>query len=556
MTLHRITQRATCTIHQLSSVLRNSLFSKEITPALLIIYVAVFIGLFNNTSFYSQVWPIYPFTIENLPFIVSLSLVLMLFTALMISLLAVGPLLKPVLIATLLISANTGYFMDTYHIIIDDVMLDNMLRTDRAEVFDLLSASQFLYFIALGVLPSLVIAFAPVKHANYLKAGLIRLGFVCTCIISIAALLTLNGSSFATFFREHKSVRFYANPSYAFYSAGQLGSRLFDRATRPYTQIGLDAVRTKSDARRKLIVMVVGETLRSDHLTINGYERQTTPRLSKTNAISLGNIWSCGTSTAVSVPCMFSFLNQENYSQADALATDNALDVIQRVGVNITWLENNSDSKGVALHVTTLDFKNSETNSVCDIECRDVGMLDALSPIIDSSSDEDLLVIFHQMGNHGPSYYKRYPREFERFTPACQTNQLEDCSQEEIINAYDNAALYTDYFLGETIERLDNLSEKFDTAMLYVGDHGESLGEHNLFLHGLPYRLAPDAQKRVPLIFWFGESWPAEEVENITGLAKKGTALSHDSVSHTLLGLFDIDTTLYDEELDLLAKKN
>jgi len=302
--------------------------------------------------------------------------------------------------------------------------------------------------------------------------------------------------------------------------------------------------------------MVVGETLRSDHLTINGYERQTTPRLSKTNAISLGNIWSCGTSTAVSVPCMFSFLNQENYSQADALATDNALDVIQRVGVNITWLENNSDSKGVALHVTTLDYKNSETNSVCDIECRDVGMLDALSPIIDSSSDEDLLVIFHQMGNHGPSYYKRYPREFERFSPACQTNQLEDCSQEEIINAYDNAALYTDYFLGETIERLDNLSEKFDTAMLYVGDHGESLGEHNLFLHGLPYRLAPDAQKRVPLIFWFGESWPAEEVENITGLAKKGTALSHDSVSHTLLGLFDIDTTLYDEELDLLAKKN
>jgi len=135
MTLHRITHRATCTIRRLPSVLRNSLFSKEITPALLIIYVAVFIGLFNNTSFYGQVWPIYPFTIENLPFIVSLSLVLMLFTALMISLLAVGPMLKPVLVATLLISANTGYFMDTYHIIIDDVMLDNMLRTDRAEVF-------------------------------------------------------------------------------------------------------------------------------------------------------------------------------------------------------------------------------------------------------------------------------------------------------------------------------------------------------------------------------------------------------------------------------------
>jgi lipid A ethanolaminephosphotransferase len=256
---------------------------------------------------------------------------------------------------------------------------------------------------------------------------------------------------------------------------------------------------------------------------------------------------------------MFSFLNHENYDQAEALATDNALDVIQRTGVSVTWLENNSDSKGVALRVPSLDFKHAETNSACDSECRDVGMIDGLDAILEETTEGDLLVVLHQMGNHGPSYYKRYTQEFERFVPTCQTNQLESCSREEIVNAYDNAVLYTDHFLGETIEwlnQLDNQFEnQFDTSLLYVGDHGESLGERNLFLHGLPYRFAPDTQKHVPLIFWFGKNWPENDMKTLTNLAQKGSAISHDNVSHTLLGLFDIDTALYEKDQDILAMK-
>jgi lipid A ethanolaminephosphotransferase len=124
------------------------------------------------------------------------------------------------------------------------------------------------------------------------------------------------------------------------------------------------------------------------------------------------------------------------------------------------------------------------------------------------------------------------------------------------VNAYDNAVLYTDHFLGETIEWLDKLDDQFDTALLYVGDHGESLGERNLFLHGLPYRLAPDTQKRVPLIAWFGENWPENQTKTLTDLAQKGSAISHDNVSHTLLGLFDIDTALYEKDQDILAMKH
>jgi lipid A ethanolaminephosphotransferase len=195
--------------------------------------------------------------------------------------------------------------------------------------------------------------------------------------------------------------------------------------------------------------MVVGETLRADHFGINGYERKTSPRLRQSNAISSNNFWSCGTSTPVSVPCMFSFLNHENYDQAEALATDNALDVIQRTRVSVTWLENNFDSKSVALRVPSLDFKHAETNSACDSECRDVGMIDGLAAILKETNEGDLLVVLHQIGNHGLFYYKRYTQEFERFTPTCQTNQLESCSPEEIVNAHDNAVLYTIPFLAK-----------------------------------------------------------------------------------------------------------
>ena len=202
MSHHSFTQRALRTLRPLRrplSLLKGRLVSSDratiISPTQLIICVALFIGLFNNYSFFSQVWAIYPPSGDNLLFVGSLFCVLLLFTTLLISVFAVGPLLKPALIATLLVSANTGYIMDTYHIVIDDVMLDNMLRTDRAEAFDLLSASQALYFIALGVLPSVAVAFAPVRRTPYLKAAQARLGFLCACLFSITALLLLQPRS-------------------------------------------------------------------------------------------------------------------------------------------------------------------------------------------------------------------------------------------------------------------------------------------------------------------------------------------------------------------------
>ena len=332
---------------------------------------------------------------------------------------------------------------------------------------------------------------------------------------------------------------------------GKYASKFYQSALTPVRQIGLDAKIPASDEDRELIIFVVGETVRTDHFSLNGYERQTNPYLEKQDVISFRNFSACGTSTAVSVPCMFSMYDRSNYSKGKADTTENVLDVLQWAGVNVIWLDNNSSSKGVATRVPNESYKGTDKNQVCDIECRDVGMLENLQAYIDEHPRGDIFIVLHQMGNHGPAYFKRYPKEFEKFIPTCQTNQLEDCTQEEIINAYDNAILYTDYFLSKTIELLISNANEFESALFYVSDHGESLGENNLYLHGLPYLFAPDTQTKVPVIMWFrGE---IQDEVNFSSLKENiNNKYSHDNVFHTILGLMEVQTTFYDKDMDLI----
>jgi|TARA_R110002124_G_scaffold267309_1_gene434480 lipid A ethanolaminephosphotransferase len=237
---------------------------------------------------------------------------------------------------------------------------------------------------------------------------------------------------------------------------------------------------------------------------------------------------------------MFSFDNRESFDNKKARRTQNVLDVISKAGVSVLWRDNNSSSKGVADRVEYQNFKSPELNSVCDIECRDIGMLDGLQGYIDDQ-EGSVLIVLHQMGNHGPAYYKRYPKDFEKFTPACQTSELSACETSEIVNAYDNAILYTDYFINETINLLEENNTNFETAMFYIGDHGESLGKNGLYLHGMPYMLAPEEQTHVPLIAWFGSSSHVD-MESTVKQSKKES--SHDAFSFSLLHALNISTDM------------
>ena len=252
---------------------------------------------------------------------------------------------------------------------------------------------------------------------------------------------------------------------------------------------------------------------------------------------------------------MFSSLTREDFSVEKAARRQNVLDILKEntKNVEILWRDNNSDSKGVAIRTAYEDFKTPKSNSVCDDECRDIGMLKGLDEFIAKNGDKDILIILHQMGNHGPAYFKRYPKEFEKFTPVCRDSELQNCSVDEINNAYDNAVLYTDYFLSSVIDFLKAYSSTRETAMIYMSDHGESLGEKGIYLHGMPYIFAPEAQKHIASIVWLGgEIEKRYDINRIKNY--KDRSFSHDNLFHTLLGIFEVRTKIYDKNLDILDK--
>jgi lipid A ethanolaminephosphotransferase len=243
------------------------------------------------------------------------------------------------------------------------------------------------------------------------------------------------------------------------------------------------------------------------------------------------------------VPCLFSFDGRADFDIASARRTENVLDVLAKAGVNVLWRDNNSDSKGVAERVQYEDYRSNVLNPDCDVECRDVGMLSGLQDYIDSH-EGDILIVLHQMGSHGPAYSRRYPPEFEEFRPACHTRELSECTREEITNAYDNSLLYTDYFVSKVIELLKENTPNYETAMFYVGDHGESLGENGLYLHGMPYMFAPAAQTHVPLIAWIGRT---SDIDYAHTLTLRDVTTSHDSFSSSLLEAFEVDAEYFEK---------
>ena len=496
---------------------------------------------------------VYQWTESNRGFLLSIPIVLFAIIALVFTLVSFRWTLKPILIVSLIISSLTAYFMNTYNIVVDDSMIRNTLQTDFKESTDLFSYKQLLYFIFMGVLPAYFVYKIPLKQRTLKQSFLDKIKQIFILLFIIIFTVFIFSKHYTSFAREHKSLRYSANPVYWIYSVGNYIYKTFNSAPLVVKAIGTDAtIDSSQKSLPKLVIMIVGEALRADHFGLNGYTRETTPKLKKEKGIlNFSNVYSCGTSTAESVPCMFSIFDRENYSYKKGISHENVLDVLKHTGeVSLLWRDNNSDSKGVALRIPYEYYKSPVNNTKCqDGECRDEGMLVGLDRYIHEQKNKDILIILHQMGNHGPAYYKRYPKAFEKFTPVCETNQLEKCTQQEISNAYDNAILYTDDFLIKTINFLKKYAKTHQTAMFYMSDHGESLGENGIYLHGLPYFMAPDAQKHIAALAWFG---PQRQKRLPVKQIHLDTYYSHDNLFHTLLGIFDVKTKVYDKKLDMM----
>ncbi len=501
--------------------------------------ISLFVFLTGNNTFFEKILSHYSISWQNISFLISLFLFFALGTILFTQIISFIKIEKWISVVIVLVTATSAYYMDTYGVIIDDIMIHNMISTDTLEVMGLMSTEFVVRIIFFGIIPSVLILKyfpKPLGYASEIKS---RLVIIAMLIISMTVIVLTSYDKYEHFWREQRLLRFYANPTYPVYSTFKYVKQIIqaDEAVTPKITVA-DGVKSSS-TKKNLYIFVVGETARADRFSVNGYSRETTPLLSKEKIISFSNVKSCATSTSESLPCMFSILGADDYRRDKARVLENALDVLKKHGVKVLWRDNNSDSKGVALRVKYEDFRTPTMNPKCDAECRDVGMLGGLDEFIEENKHSDILIVLHQLGNHGPEYYRRYTSEYEKFQPVCLDGNLENCSKQEIDNGYDNAILYTDYFLSETIQSLKKHSQAFNTGMIYVSDHGESLGENGVYLHAAPVKSAPKEQTHVPAVLWIGE----HSKYDISQFEKyKNSQLSHDVIFCSLLAAYDIET--------------
>lgn len=473
------------------------------------------------------------------------------------------PLIRPGFALLALTTAGAAYWMQHYHVYLDPGMIRNVLHTDTREASELLTWSMLPALAIYGVPPLLLIARSVVHApatgtAAFARRTAIRLAALLAGILAGGVALLGSYQDLSSLLRTHKEVRYLITPANYLYGLGStLSDRMAPEAAMSRVAVGTDVQLGAGWQKRNkpvLMLVVVGETARAANWGLSGYARQTTPRLTALDIINFPQVTACGTSTEVSLPCMLSPYGRAHYDE-DRIRHSEALpDVLQRAGFRVTWLDNQSGCKGTCEGVGS--WKPSATTlpqDCSDSGCFDNALLDGTRSLITGTAQNTVLFL-HMLGNHGPAYSRRYPDGFRQFTPTCDRADLTQCTQQEIINAYDNVLLYTDYLLAEAVELLKNEQERYDTALVYVSDHGESLGEYGLYLHGIPYAIAPREQKEVPMVMWMSGNYAHDFAVDTDCLRRRSSRpASHDNLFHTVLGLLDLDTRARDGDLDLSA---
>jgi lipid A ethanolaminephosphotransferase len=527
-----------------------------------------------NAAFWGRVWTLRPpASFRDVVFLASLALLAAVVINLFLTVLTlVRPLAKPLLASVVVLGALASYFVLAYGVLIDKTMIRNVFETDAVESAELVNAKLLGYVALLGVLPALAVLRWPVQRLSWRTEALQRVGVLVASAAAVGLIAAGFYQDHASLLRNNRELRHVLVP--VNWIAG-VGSHVADstRKPLPYEPIG-DGARTGARLappaaaagaaataagaadRPFVMVLVVGETVRAENFGLAGYARQTTPELAELpGLVYFTEVSPCGTSTAISVPCMFSDLGREGFSPQRARARDNLIDILGKAGWERRWHGNNTSCKGVCRDVTELRADPRAYPQLCKPgqPCMDGAMFEDFERGLGALAPRQVIVL-HMLGSHGPGYHLRYPPEFGRFTPECRQTDFSKCAVAEIVNAYDNTVLYTDHLLAGAIGSLQRLSPQVDSALLYVSDHGESLGENGIFLHAMPYAVAPRLQTHVPMVFWASPG--AVErlgVDMACVAARRDTPLSHDNLFHSVLGLLDVETRARDPGLDLFA---
>ena len=524
-----------------------------------IILFALYIALALNVVFYRQAFSLLPVdSLHNTLVFLSMPVVAFAVMAICLAIASVIRLEKVLVTLFILLSASAQYFMKNYGVIIDRSMITNIFDTTPAESYALLSGQMI---VVMGLTALLFIALAwwiKIKPAaNLWRGALMRVGTVLVSALLIVLVAGLFYKDYASLFRNNKELVKSLNPSNSIVA---LNSWYFHHKmdNLPLVKIGEDAQQKavmKNGPRKNLTIIVLGETSRAANFSLGGYDRDTNPLLAKDNVVYFPKTTSCGTATAVSVPCMFSNMPRARYDESLAHHQEGLLDIIQRAGIQVLWNDNDGGCKGACDRVPHQDMTAMKLPGQCiDGECYDDVLFHDLEKTIDSMQGDGVIVL-HTIGSHGPTYYNRYPPQFRRFTPTCDTSEIQSCTQEQLKNSYDNTIVYIDYIVDKAIKLLQSKQDKFTTSLVYLSDHGESLGENGVYLHGLPYSIAPETQKHVPMLLWLSDDYQKRYGVNYDCLQKqaKENDYSQDNLFSTVLGMTGVETKEYHAADDILA---
>ena len=516
--------------------------------------VTAFIMAFDNATFWQRGWAIFD---GDLRLLAGWGLAVSMLTLLTLTLLGFRWLLRPMAAFMLILAAVTSYYMDRLGIVIDREMIQNAMLTTVTESKHLITPQLLIHVTLWGLLPAAAALWVKVRPTPFLgHLGRWVLTIVVTLAIFAGALFS-DFKAYAAVARERKDLLASYQPGAAIGGAARYAKMMLKAKDVAVAPMGRDAKKgplITAAGKPVLTVVFVGETARAQNFGLNGYARDTTPELAKRGVITFTDVSSCGTSTAVSVPCMMSNLTRDGYSYDRSIRQENLIDVLHHADVDVLWWDNNTGDQGTATRITEpRRMTAADDPAACAMgECTDAVFLNPLRDALPKIT-RDTVLFLHMIGSHGPSYYLRYPQTEEHFSPACRTAEFADCTPQEIINAYDNSIRFTDQVIARTIDMLAAQSNVIP-AVFFLSDHGESLGEDGLYLHAAPYFMAPETQTRVPMVMWLPEPYARAFKVNRPCLTRKAAQpQSQDSLFHTVLGLMDIQTGLRSPDLDLMA---
>ena len=485
-------------------------------------------------------------------------------------------LLKPLVLILLLSATVISYYKQTYGIQVNqgiiESLLDAITEGNTGEIKDLLHIKLFISIVLTAVIPFIPLWFIKIHYPSLIRECVLRLSWVAGMLIFLVVMIAINYKDTSLTIRDTRGINKEAIPHYAISSIFSIVKKSLK--TKPQ-YVTLDNNPVILSPEQEIVgIIVVGETARADRMSLNGYNKKTNPLLEKQQIINYTEAYSCGTLTKISVPCMFFLGDYNSFSETKARYQQNLLNIVEKAGGDVLWLENNSSCKNVCENGTkridiitdaentydevlvkitediVLNNKTSADNSLNSIKKYiDMGRNVNASSFVNfkNSKKKRSLIVLHTMGSHGPKYHKRFPKEFEKFKPSCKSNNPQECTQEELSNAFDNTILYTDFVVDSLIEILKKQNKQ--SFLIYASDHGESLGEFGLYLHGVPVSFAPKEQVHIPWVIWYSDKY---KKNNKISFVKSEEKITHEFFPHTILKSLKIKSTTLREEKSLI----